>query len=157
MRLRAPRVAGERVLAAATAREGRLAGTREALHLPDGTRLPWEQVSAADWDLASGTLTVTAVGTWGEPRPAYAFHLEAPDRFLQLVRERVTATIVLQRHVAITGSSGVRVIGRRAPAGTRELTWFFEYDDGVDPTDPFVDQAAQEALATARDEVGEPR
>ena len=71
------------------------------------------------------------------------------------MRERVTATVVLQRHVPIRGTRGVRVIARRAPAGGRGLSWFFEYDEGIDPVDPFVDHAAQEALAAAQDEVGD--
>ncbi len=159
MRLRRPAppvevAAGEKVLAWATSESGPVAGTRAALYLPGGGRIPWEQVEAADWDLDSSTLRVSEVGTWGEPRPAYSLVLTEPARLLQLVRERVTATVVLQRHVAIRGSRGVRVIARRAATGDRELTWLFEYDEGIDPTDPFVDHAAQEALAAARDELG---
>jgi hypothetical protein len=146
---------GERVLAWASSPAGAVAGTREALYLPEGRRIPWEQVEAADWDLDSETLRVSEVGTWGEPRPSYSLVVTEPGRLLQLVRERVTATVVLQRHVPIRGRRGVRVIARRAPAGERALTWLFEYDDGVDPDDPFVDHAAQEALAAAREEIGE--
>ena len=80
--------------------------------------------------------------------------LTEPGRLLELVRERVTATVLLQRHVPIRGSSGVRVIARRATTGDRELTWLFEYDAGIDPNDPFVEHAAQEALAAARGEIG---
>ena len=144
---------GEKVLARAAAADGVVAGTRAALYLPGGRRIPWEQVEAADWDKESDTLRVSEVGTWGEPRPSYSFVLAEPSRLLQLVRERVTATVVLQRHVAIRGRRGVRVIARRAPTGERELTWLFEYDEGIDPEDPFVDHAAQEALASARDEI----
>ena len=146
--------AGEKVLAWAAAESGVVAGTRAALYLPGGGRIPWEEVEAADWDLDSETLRVTEVGRWGEPRPAHSFVLAEPGRLLQLVRERVTATVVIQRHVAIRGSRGVRVIARRAATGARELTWLFEYDEGIDPDDPFVEHAAQEALAAARDEIG---
>jgi len=145
---------GEKVLAWAPAVDGVVAGTRAALYLPGGRRLPWEQVEAADWDNDTDTLKVSEVGAWGEPRPTYSFVLEEPNRLLQLVRERVTATVVLQRHVPIRGTRGLRVIARRAPTGEREVTWLFEYDEGIDPADPFVDHAAQEALAAARDEVG---
>ncbi len=146
--------AGEKVLAWAASESGPVAGTRAALYLPGGRRIPWEQVEAAEWDLDSATLEVSEVGTWGEPRPAYSLVLSEPARLLQLVRERVTATVVLQRHVAIHGSRGVRIIARRAATGDRELTWLFEYDEGIDPDDPFVDHAAQEALVAARGEIG---
>jgi hypothetical protein len=48
----------------------------------------------------------------------------------------------------------VRVIARRAPYGRREVTWLFEYDEGVDPDDPQVARAADRALAAAREDVG---
>ena len=159
MRLRrtAPPVevaAGEKVLAWASSDAGPVAGTRSALYLPGDVRIPWEQVEAADWDLDAETLKVTEVGTWGEPRPTHSLVLSEPARLLQLVRERVTASVVLQRHVPIRGRLGVRIIARRAPTGARELTWLFEYDEGIDPEDPFVEHAAQEALTAARGELG---
>jgi hypothetical protein len=147
--------AGEKVLAHATTPAGVVAGTRAALYLPDGRRIPWEQVETADWDADAATFRVSEVGTWGEPRPSYSFELEEAGRLLQLVRERVTATVVLQRHVPIRGKRGLRVIARRAPTGDRAVTWLFEYDEGIDPGDPFVEHAAEEALAAARDDVGD--
>ena len=147
--------AGEQVLASAATPAGTVAGTRAALYLPQGRRIPWEQVEAADWDLESETLHVAEVGTWGQVRPTYALQLSDPRRLLELVRERVTASVVLQRHVAVLGRRGVRVIARRAPTGSGPLSWLFEYDEGVDPDDPFVAQAAEEALLAARSEVGD--
>jgi len=34
------------------------------------------------------------------------------------------------------------------------VRWLFEYDEGVDPDDPAVREAADAALAAARTEVG---
>lgn len=149
--------AGERVLSWAESTAGVVAGTREALYLPGPPprRVPWEQVEAADWDLDAETLRVSEVGTWGEPRPSYELTMTEPGRLLELVRERITASVVLQRHVPIHGKRGVRVIARRAPSGSRELSWLFEYDEGIDPADPFVEHAAREALTAAQNEVGE--
>ena len=73
---------------------------------------------------------------------------------LQLVRERVTASVVLQRHVAVTGSRGLRVIARRAPSGHGDLVWIYEFDEGVDPDDPDVRRLAADALAAAQADVG---
>ena len=56
---------------------------------------------------------------------------------------------------SLRGPRSARRRAGRAPSGDRSLTWFFEYDAGVDPADPFVDHAAQEALAALRGEVGE--
>ena len=120
-----------------------------------GVRVPWEQVEAADWDRENEVLRVVEVGTWGEVRPEHRFEVTEPGRLLELVRERVTASLVLHRHVPISGKRGVRVIARRSPRGNQPVRWFFAYDAGVDPTDPFVDTAAQAALAAAREELGE--
>jgi hypothetical protein len=151
------RVTRERVLASATTDAGVVTGTRDALYLPtaDGPlRLPWEQVESADWDREAEVLRVTEVGSWGQVRPEHRVALAEPGRLLQLVRERVTASVVLQRHVPISGSRGVRIIARRPASGPREVSWFFEYDEGIDPDDPLVDLAAQEALLAAQGEVG---
>lgn len=146
--------AGERVLASCESVDGVvLAGTRDALYLgPD--RFPWEGVSAADWDKETETFRVSMVGAWGKEKVSRSFDLTEPGRLLQLVRERVTASVVLQRHVSLPGGRGVRVIGRRPPRGTGDIEWFFEYDEGVDPTDPAVHAAAAAALTAARADVG---
>lgn len=157
---------GERLLAHASATEGLVGGSRDALYvvrrlgtamaLEETVRIPWEEVQSADWDQDSAVLHVVEVGSWGEVRPELRLTLEEPALLLQLVRERVTASVLLQRHVAIRGSRGVRVIARRAPRGDQPVRWLFEYDEGVDPDDPAVREAADAALAAARAEVGTP-
>ncbi len=146
--------AGERVLAWCDTVDGVvIAGTRDALYLPDA-RVPWEQVEAADWDRDTSILRISEVGSWGQQRPEHTFTLDDPRRLLQLVRERVTASVVYQRHVPVTGRKGLRVIARRAPSGREPITWIYEYDETVDPDDPAVRDLAGRALAAARDEVG---
>lgn len=156
---------GEKLLADAVAEEGHLGGTRDALYvvrslgtgsmaLEETVRIPWEEVQAADWDVDTSTLRVSEVGSWGEERVEHVFTLAEPGRLLELVRERVTASIVLQRHVPVSGRRGLRVVARRAPRGDRPIAWIYEYDAGVDPADPEVRRAAEEALAVAQAEVG---
>jgi hypothetical protein len=150
-------VPGEYELARAESEAGLVVGTRDALYVPTSAghvRVPWEQVESADWSGEGDVLRVREVGTWGERRPEYLLVIADPGRLLELVRERVTATVVLQRHVPVEGSRGVRVIARRAPSGRREVTWLFEYDEGIDPEDPMVAYAADSALASAREDVG---
>ncbi|MDP3892027.1 hypothetical protein [Nocardioides sp.] len=151
---------GERVLAWTRDVEGAaIAGTRDACYLPSAegatTRIPWEQVEAADWDADAGRLRISEVGEWGERRPEHSSELEDPGRFLELVRERVTASVVLVRHVPLRRNRGVRVIARRAPVGDAALHWVYEFDEGIDPDDPEVRRRAEQALASARDEVGD--
>ena len=164
LRRRAPDLAvgpGERVLAWSGAEDGTvLAGTRDAFYTqsPDGevSRVPWEQVEAATWDAEDDTFRLSEVGSWGQPRREHVAVLQEPGRLLELVRERVTASVVLQRHVPLDGRRGLRVIARRAPRGDRPVEWVYEYDEGVDPDDPEVRAAAHEALELARRDVGLP-
>jgi hypothetical protein len=152
--------AGERVLAATTASDGTvLAGTRDAFYVVaagETRRVPWEQVESADWDRDTDTFRLSEVGTWGAQRPVHTATLEEPGRLLELVRERVTASVVLQRHVTVGGRRGLRVIARRAPAGTGRIQWVYEYDEGVDPDDPAVRATARSALVAMQRDVGLP-
>ncbi|WP_141013564.1 hypothetical protein [Nocardioides sambongensis] len=91
----------------------------------------------------------------GEVPPLHEVALDDAVRLLQLVRERVTATIVLQRHVTVRGRLGARVFARRSPHSTGPLAWFVEYDEGLDPADPTVREPVDAALAAARGDVGE--
>ena len=145
---------GERLLADAAAAEGHLGGTRDARYFARSRGGSTFELTAADWDQETSVLRVTEVGSWGEERPEHRFTLDEPGRLLELVRERVTASIVLQRHVVVDGRRGLRVIARRAPRGDRPVQWVYEYDEGVDPDDPEVQRLAREALAAAVRDVG---
>jgi hypothetical protein len=156
----------ERILAAAVTSDGTwLLGTRTRLVLVPAsvvepvettTTIPWEQVEDAAWDQDEGRLKVTEVGEYGEHRPTHSLTMqEDPVLLLQLVRERVTASIVLQRRVPVRGKLAVTVIGRRSPVGG-PIAWMHAYDPGLDPADPEVADAAERSLARARAEVGEP-
>ena len=149
---------GERLLAWARVRagsdgvSGAIGGTRNALYLPH--RVAWEQVASADWDQEESVLRVVELAPFGQHSPVHRVPLEDADRLLQLVRERVTASIVVQRHVSVSGRQRVRVLGRRAPGTHGEIAWFVEYDDALDPAAPDVDRVVQEALAAARRDLG---
>ena len=154
---------GDKVLAHATDGGRWLLGTRRAFVVvevaPGGSsivqaRLPWESVQAADWDQDSETLTVAEIGEFGRPRATYSFTLAQPAHLLELIRERVTASVVLQRGHLVSGKRGFKVIGRRSPEGG-PISWMHEYDDGIDPADPAVAEAAEAALHQARADVGE--
>lgn len=149
---------GDKVLAHAQDGDRWLLGTRRAFVVVEQgavvTRLPWETVQAADWSQDAETLRVTEVGEFGRPRASYSFRLADPALLLQLVRERVTASVVLQRGVLVDGKRGLKVIGRRSPEGG-PIAWMHEYDDGLDPADPAVAEAAEALLRQARNDVGE--
>ena len=147
-------------LAAVEATDGTwLVGTRDtfyAIRADASTRLAlrWEQVQRADWDLDAETLQVVRVEEYGGPVTAYSFVLTDPGAVLPLVRERVTASVLLQRRVELGRRRGLSVIGRRSPTGRGEVTWAYELDRGVDPDDPEVMAVAEAALRDAQESLG---
>lgn len=150
---------GEKVLAGTHAGEDIwLLGTREALHVVAGapveTRIPWEQIERVDWNRDEDRLLISEVGEFGRVRPQHEFAVSEPGLLLELIRERVTASVVLQRRVFTDGSRGLLVIGRRPPARDGEVFWSYEFDAGVDPEDPQVMAAAEAGLHAAQEELG---
>lgn len=134
-----------------------LLGTRDALVLVSSgssSRVPWERVETADWDREGERLRVVEVGTFGEPQPVHAFTVTDPGDLLAMVRERVTASVLLQRRVVLEGRRGFSVIARRAPQGRGPIIWACEYDAGLDPDDPVVRGAVEAAVRAAQDDVG---
>lgn len=152
---------GERVLAAARGEDRTwLLGTRTRLAVvaPDGsaTSLAWEEVEDAGWDAESSRIEVREAGEFGRPRRTWSVAMgdADPRALLQLLRERVTASIVVQRKAQVRGRRGVVVACRRSPVGG-PLRWTVDFDPGVDPDDPEALAVAEELLAKLRRELGE--
>lgn len=151
----------ERLLAwAAVADGGWLLGTDQALYLPAGNaasarRLAWEEIERADWQGDDNRLVVVETADWGQPELSTTVSLGEPGRLPELVQERVTRSVVYSRFTAIDGRRGLTVVGRRSPIGVGAVAWSWLLSPGLDPDDPVVAEAAEQALAAARSEVGE--
>lgn len=150
--------AGERVLAFTKAGDGAChVATDQALHVAaEGRhrRIAWECVDRATWDRDSEGLVVAEVADFGEPQPRHLLAVTEPGRLLEVVRERVTASVLMSRHVPVAGSRGLKVVARRPPAGDGEVVWSFWLDEGLQPSDPEVLAAAERGLAEAQAELG---
>jgi hypothetical protein len=137
-----------------------VAGTRAAVYLPTDApdavrRVGWEKIERAGWDSEASVLTIFETTDFGTPLRTTELKVDDPGRFGQLLRERVDASIVVQRHVRLAGKRGVRIVGRRNPAGTdAAVTWNFVLDKGLEPDQPGVLDAAEAALKQVRDEFG---
>lgn len=141
---------GERVLAAARdAAGGWLVATTHALHgLAGGAphRLEWHRIARATWE--EGVLDVRV------PRELpLRWRVDVPGRVPDVVRDRVTASIVIDTHARLVGRAGVRIVGRRRP-GAEEPDWTLTFDQGLDPADPQVRALADAALADLRRQLG---
>ena len=144
---------GERVLASALLADGSwVAATRDALLLP-GRRIDWASVAHAEWSDDDAMLRIDQLGGTAGEQDTSQLVVDEPGRLPETVRERVMASIVASRHVAIQGRAGVRVVARRAP-GEEALVWQVVVDRGLDPADPGVIAAGEAAIADLRRDLG---
>jgi hypothetical protein len=149
---------GEAVLAAARDSSGGwYVGTARALLVPESQswrRLPWAAVERANWDRDSEELVVVETADFGRPEPTHRATLPDPRRLLQLIRERVTASIVVKFFEPVEGKRGITVSGRRSPHSDDELVWSVLVDPGLEEGSEQVRAAAERALAAAQAELG---
>ncbi|SEL72005.1 hypothetical protein [Nonomuraea pusilla] len=137
---------GERVLTFASSGGGHVVATTLALYLSDGTRVPYEEVDKASWD-EDGLSLSTMDGARHTERIA------EPRMLPETLRERVNATIVVNKHVNLPGRGGVRLVARRRPGG-EVLGWTLVFDEGLDARDPGLRAQAEQALEGVRRSMG---
>ncbi len=129
-----------------------VAGTATALYLPDGIVLGWNEIDQVVWESDESRLDLVTLPIDG-PARVYQVHLAAPSRLPELIRERVTSSIVVNEHVQLNGRRGAKIIARRLP-GVDELDWIVIYDSGIDGDDPDVNQGVRRAVAVLRRDLG---
>ena len=119
---------------------------------PDRTvllRRPWHLVDAGRWNAETSSLSVTWVD--GERRGRWA--LDDGGGFLQALRERVQASVVLGESVDIGPGRTARVVVRRDLADGHLLGQTI-LGRGVSREDPAVLMATEAALDGLREQVG---
>lgn len=145
----------DRVLAWAALPGGGLAAATVAgiaVATPTGRRIrrPWVEVDHAAWDDDSGTLAVWWVGS----RQPTGLEVGQGSFLPEVVHERVRASVVLTREVAVPGGRTVTVALRKAADGS--LATQTVAPPGVRLDDPDVAAAIARAEAGLRDDAGLP-
>ena len=148
---------GERILAWATSAgdvHGHVIATDRALVLvgADVVRLPWDRVIRAAWSDPVIEMLIQAQ-PGGPTRPLRLVMAES-GRVPLVVRDRVTASVVAQHHVALDPAGrGVRLLARKVPM-TGQVRWIVLFDAGLDPEDPELRARADAALTQLRASLG---
>lgn len=147
---------GERVLVVSPLADGGAAAATDRgllIVTPDQetTRLPWQLLTAATWDADAGMLTVDEVAGRAGAARRHQLRPEGASLLPETVRERITSSIVVSRHVPLVGRAGVHIVGRRrsGPPTADDapvLEWQLLYDPGVDAADSGVRARAEQAL-----------
>jgi hypothetical protein len=124
----------ERVLSAARLRDGGWVAATTLGLVGAGWRAPWSAATHAQWYDDADSLEVAWLDDAGQ-RQDRLLVLDEPGQLPETVHERVTATILLSRHVPVSDGRGVRVVARRQP-GSDDVEWQVVADSGVDADDP---------------------
>lgn len=109
----------------------------------------WVEILGATWDAPK---LVVKVWQPTGPRETTLLLPEA-DVLPQVVRERIMDSLLVQQHVALSGTKGVRFLARRDPR-TDAVSWQTVVDSGIDPADPEVAARIAQALTVLRDAYG---
>lgn len=134
----------ERVLAwSELAPTGWLVATDASLHITEPpVNARWVGVLGASWD--DPMLDVSLL-TDGRPAVVQVEPVDARS-VPQVVRERIEQSLMVEKHVPLVGSRGVRFLARRDPVSD-EVFWQRLPDPGVDLCDPQLAAAADRAEA----------
>ena len=112
-------------------------------------RRPWHEVDAGTWSSELGQLTVT----WVDGTRPSQWTLGVTSLVPETVRERVQASVVLSQRVDLGRRRMARAVIRQDLA-TGALVEQVLLGKGTPAHDPEVSQAADQALAYLREQVG---
>lgn len=144
-----------RVLAWARGDDGYVVGSPALLSVgggdpgPDWRHVRWHEIEHGGWNAESRSLSWTL---YGGRRGRVG--LREPGRLPELFRERVAASIVVQRFVPIRGERGVTVTARRDLGGSGEITWHSTLTRGVSWSAEGVADEVARVSAELRSEYG---
>jgi len=139
-----------RILAWAAGPGGLVIGSPAALSWGGAegwTHVGWHEIERGGWNAETATLS------WmlhGGRRGAVT--LDQPGRLPELFRERIAATIALERFVSVAGDRGVIVTARRDLAADGAISWHSSLTRGLTWHSEGVQAAADRAMAELRSE-----
>lgn len=138
-----------RILAWALGPQGYVVGSPAALSWggPDWCHVGWHEIERGGWNAETATLSWTL---YGGRRGSAA--LAPPRRLPELFRERVAASIALERFVSVAGDRGVIVTARRDLGIDGGISWHSTLTRGLTWQSDGVRAIADEALARLRSE-----
>ena len=124
--------------------------TDAALYLQsEGSRVPWAHITKAAWDEPVLELSIT---DGSAPARFVRVRLEDSRDLPAAVRDRVTASVVVTERLDLGDGAKATAVARRDDEGA--IAWTVVFDAGLDPADPALRAAADEALARLRDSLG---
>ncbi len=123
--------------------------TDRGLCLPDAGLLTWDRIERVGFDGAALTVRELAEVEATGPSHTVTLDLSGQTDLPEVLRTRVTASVVWSSHERLQPGGGVRIVGRRKP-DQDALVWQLVFDQGTDLADPRVREQADAHLHVAR-------
>ncbi|HSU35993.1 MAG TPA: hypothetical protein VLJ88_10060, partial [Propionibacteriaceae bacterium] len=113
----------------------------------DWTHLGWHEIEHGTWNSETAVLSWTRHGGGRG-----SVQLTQPGRMPELFRERIAATIALERFVPLAGERGVTITARRNLDDAGSISWHSTLTRGLTWQTEGVREAVDEAMARLRGE-----
>jgi hypothetical protein len=144
---------GERPLAHGNldAAEGESAvATAKALYV-HGRVIPWDQILKATWEEPWLTLNISDEAYRGSEQ--MRLQLQDSRKFLDVVRDRITASVIVTDRRTLPGGA-VATFAARRRSQDGSVHWTVVFDGSPDTSDPQLRAEAESVLADLRGSLG---
>ena len=108
----------------------------------------WHEIERGSWNAELHKLSWVLNAAPGQPSPRSSLELVEPGRLPELFRERISASIAIERFVPLVGERGVTITARRDLGAGGSVAWHSTLTRGLswetDGVRAAVDQAMEE-------------
>lgn len=119
---------------------------------PGWEHLGWHEIERGGWNAELQKLTWVRYAAPGEAPARGSLELTEPGRLPELFRERVSATIAVERFVPLAGERGVIIAARRDLGGSGAVAWHGTLTRGLSWQTAGVQAAVDQAMEQVRAE-----
>jgi hypothetical protein len=116
------------------------------------THIGWHEIERGGWNAELRKLSWVLHAAAGKPSPRGSLELLEPGRLPELFRERISATIALERFVPLLGERGVTISARRDLGASGAVAWHSTLTRGLSWETDGVRAAVDQALEQLRTE-----
>jgi hypothetical protein len=112
----------------------------------------WHEIERGGWNAELGKLSWVLHATPGKSSPRCTLVLVKPGRLPELFRERISATIAIERFVPLLGERGVTITARRDLGASDTIAWHSTLTRGLSWDADGVRAAVDQAMEQLRTE-----
>ena len=112
----------------------------------------WHEIERGGWNAELQKLSWVRYADPGEAPTRCSVELTEPGRFPELFRERISATIAVERFVPLAGERGVIIAARRDLGASGAVSWHGTLTRGLNWQTAGVQAAVDQAMEQVRAE-----